>query len=889
MNPHHRSLLLDNLVRYWGYNEFREHQLEVINRVMVERKDCFLMMATGSGKSLTFQLPAVTLSNLGSPCCSIVISPLIALMEDQVSSLQAMGIAACALGSMADRHVEEQAMSGAYCLIYCSPEKALMWRNGFAALSKVRKVVCIAIDESHCVSEWGPDFRPDYRNLGELRDIVGLDVPVVALTASATLEVQADILRNLRLVDPLIVRATLNRPNLHYSVRTKSTTTDVVRALVDYRRKQLISLGPAPAANPMALVPFATTLIYTNSRKGCEIIAQEIVQCSHLKGIRVAYYHASMPYADRSAVLQAFLRDEINVIVATTAFGMGINKPDIRLVIHYGLSLSVEAYYQQTGRAGRDGLQAHCVLLWSRSDITTCYSLASGSSAEGAGQAVQARIQAMVGYAQGEGHGGDECRRRYLLRYFQENEEDIGPCTGPCCDICEQAPSAALTAAAAPAGDLDLSHEVYQLLSTVQDCGGYYGLAVPIGVLLGKNDKTIQRVQGYERLEFFGKGCQHNADWWKALAVQLTEVDKLLEAALVKQHGMAFSYQRYSVSAAGQAYLNGARGQQPKTAEVTLDSLFDGFDPLVQPQAAPVSLWEFSPKPAPSSSSSSSRSDTHAYGNGQYKVGRNGNRLAFHRDLHTITLQIRGDFLRVLQAEDKVRQSRYTNDEAAKMAKEVLYANIEEEGNELKRRLVRGHTVSSAPSSSSSGAVAAVVDPRAAGKVALETALRTLRNDIAQRTRLNPYNVLTAQEMSSLLASPPGSVQELMGELRWMPWKKEIAEQVMALINMHCAPKRDDGVIDLVNVKEEPVSVSVRVPAVEESKGWLYKPAYEAPIAEGPGKEDEPPAIPYTAHMAYAPICAPKEEAEATTPVKAAKKRPLMGGIVGLKPRVKTM
>lgn len=323
-------LLYKTLKKYWGYDEFRPNQLEAC-KYLIQGKDCFLSMATGTGKSLTFQLPAVALKDSGIPCVGIVISPLLSLIEDQVSALLAMQIPAVALNSSTPLALENMAMNGDFTLIYTTPEKIVLWRHGLEKLRSKKRVVTIAIDESHCVSEWGYEFRPEYRQLNCIRSLFGVGVPIVALTASATPLVEVDIIKNLQLNEPIRLKSSLNRPNLKYSCIPRSSTTDIIRVILQQRTKQLQSYSPD--VDPIN-IPYQNTLIYVNSRKSCEEIANELVSCTSLNGVKVAFYHAGMQLNHRNAVHQAFLRDEIQIIVSTTAFGMGKSFIELLLTQH---------------------------------------------------------------------------------------------------------------------------------------------------------------------------------------------------------------------------------------------------------------------------------------------------------------------------------------------------------------------------------------------------------------------------------------------------------------------------------------------------------------------------------------------------------------------------
>jgi ATP-dependent DNA helicase RecQ len=319
MNNNYENELLLCLKKYWGYSSFLEGQLALCMNTL-QRKDSFAVMATGSGKSLAYQLPAVFLRDRGVRAISLIVSPLIALIDDQISSLLAMGVSACAVGSNSNIEIEQRALKGDFAIVYATPEKLMSWQSGLVQLMKSAQVVCLAVDESHCVSEWGHDFRPDYRRLGQLREITGPNIPWIALTASATAVVQSDILRSLRLRDPLIAKSSLNRPNLKYCVLNRTGPNDLLRTIREFRKEQLLAYS---ADVDQSLVPFLSTLIYVNSKKESETFAKLLVDCPLLRGIRVAFYHAGMDAGDRSAVHLAFSKDDIQVVVATVAFGMG--------------------------------------------------------------------------------------------------------------------------------------------------------------------------------------------------------------------------------------------------------------------------------------------------------------------------------------------------------------------------------------------------------------------------------------------------------------------------------------------------------------------------------------------------------------------------------------
>lgn len=388
------------LKQYFGFENFRPLQEQVIQHVMA-RQDCLVLMPTGGGKSLCFQLPALAL-----PGITVVISPLISLMKDQVDQLQANGVAAAYVNSTlkpdAIAAIQHQARQGRLKILYVAPERLTAF--GFQDFLQSLNLNLIAIDEAHCISEWGHDFRPDYRNLKSLRsDFPGL--PIIALTATATQTVRDDILKQLRLRQPKVFVSSFNRPNLTYRVIPKQQAF-----------KRLVEL--------LHRYSDGSVIIYCFSRKGTEEVAERL----RTAGFKAAAYHAGLTAEVRQRTQEQFIRDQVQVIVATIAFGMGIDKPDVRLVVHYDLPKSVEGYYQETGRAGRDGLPAECALFFSYADKNKHLYFINQIANLVERDKVLQNLNQVVKY-------GDlqQCRRKFLLSYFGEDYSADNCAT---CDVC---------------------------------------------------------------------------------------------------------------------------------------------------------------------------------------------------------------------------------------------------------------------------------------------------------------------------------------------------------------------------------------------------------------------------------------------------------------------
>jgi ATP-dependent DNA helicase RecQ len=462
----------------FGFREFRPHQQEIVEH-LVGGGDAFVLMPTGGGKSLCFQIPAIVRPGVG-----IVVSPLISLMKDQVDALLAAGVRAAFYNSSLDsdeaRRVLARLHGGELDLLYVAPERLMT--DGF--LERLRgldgegaaPIALFAIDEAHCVSQWGHDFRPEYIDLGRLRGLFP-SVPIIACTATADAQTRDDVRTRLGLADAPCFVTGFDRPNISYTVVDKRHPADQLLAFLRER-------------------PGQAGIVYCLSRKRTEEVAGRLAAA----GVPAAAYHAGLPATERDRVQTAFARDEVGVVVATVAFGLGIDKPDVRFVCHYDLPKNLESYYQETGRAGRDGLPAEALLLFSLGDAAVARSLI-----ERGGNHDQVRIElhklnAMVGFAE-----ATTCRRRVLLGYLGEPlDHDCGNC-----DVCLDPPAT-----------YDATEHARMALSCVYRLRQGYGIGYVVDVLRGSgSEKVFER--GHDQLSTYGIGAEQSKDAWQQLIRQL--------------------------------------------------------------------------------------------------------------------------------------------------------------------------------------------------------------------------------------------------------------------------------------------------------------------------------------------------------------------------------
>ena len=523
MKQDETTLLHEKLKTYFGFTSFKGNQEAVIRNVLAGN-DTFVLMPTGGGKSLCYQLPALIMEGV-----AIVISPLIALMKNQVDAMRAFsaepGIAHflnSSLNKTAVQQVRDDVLAGKTKLLYFAPE-SLTKEDNVAFLRKI-KISFYAIDEAHCISEWGHDFRPEYRRIRPIINDIGA-APLIALTATATPKVQMDIQKNLGMSAASVFKSSFNRPNLYYELRPKyDADRDIIRFIKQNEGK--------------------SGIIYCLSRKKVE----ELTELLAANGIRARAYHAGMDAATRAANQDDFLMERVEVIVATIAFGMGIDKPDVRYVIHYDIPKSLEGYYQETGRAGRDGGEGYCLTYYSYKDIQKLEKFMQGKPI--AEQEIgKLLLQETVSYAE-----SSMCRRRTLLHYFGEEytEENCGNC-----DNCRN-----------PKPTVDAKAALKTALEALRDIGDKFKADYLINVLTGRNTALIKSY-GHNKSKWFAAGEDHDAKFWGAVlrqALILGLVDKNIE-----------NYGLISINRKGENYI-----AMPFPVTVTLDHDYDAEEKEIE-------------------------------------------------------------------------------------------------------------------------------------------------------------------------------------------------------------------------------------------------------------------------------------------------------------------
>lgn len=470
--------------KYFGFEQFKENQ-EAIIMSLLEGNDTFVLMPTGGGKSLCYQLPAFM-----SEGTAIVISPLIALMKNQVDAIRRHAdsdrvahFLNSSLNKSQIRQVKEDLVNGITKLLYVAPETLLKEEN--IAFFKELQLSFIAVDEAHCISEWGHDFRPEYRRIKDLLTTIGHPIPIIALTATATPKVRTDIVKNLDMKECNTFVSSFNRPNLYYEVVNKKSKTDAISKIIKFIRKRKNKSG----------------IIYVQSRKSTEEIAEQL----RVNGINAAAYHAGLDAKTRAKTQDDFLMENIHVICATIAFGMGIDKPDVRFVIHYDIPKSIENYYQETGRAGRDGLDGDCMALYSYRDLLKLEKFLRDKPVAEREMGLEI-LNEVLSYSE-----SGACRRVHLLHYFGE-QFDEESCE-KMCDNCKYPPK-----------KHTVQEEALLALRTIKDLKENYPLETLVNFITGKKDQKLLSFN-LDQHELFGKGDQKEPRFWQALIRQLLIMD----------------------------------------------------------------------------------------------------------------------------------------------------------------------------------------------------------------------------------------------------------------------------------------------------------------------------------------------------------------------------
>jgi ATP-dependent DNA helicase RecQ len=519
--PGDSGFLSKQLHKHFGFKAFKEPQEEIITSLL-SGKDTFVIMPTGGGKSLCYQLPAII-----SDGCAIVVSPLIALMKNQVDLVRGYSstdniahFLNSTLNKGQQKIVKDDLLSGATKLLYVAPETLTKEEN--VDFFKDLKISFFAVDEAHCISEWGHDFRPEYRRLRDIMDQINEKIPVIALTATATPKVQSDIVKNLGLRDPKIFISSFNRPNLYYEVVPKVKKDQAVKSIVKF-----ISHNKGKSG-----------IIYTLNRKTTEELAQMLMA----NGIKAVAYHAGLDSKLRAKRQDQFLGEEIQVIVATIAFGMGIDKPDIRFVIHYNIPKSIENYYQETGRAGRDGLEGKCLLYYSHKDVAKLEHLMRDKSLTEREIGAQL-INETVAYSESA-----VCRRKMLLNYFGESYT-IDNCGGKC-DNCKN-----------PRELIEAKPEALIALKAIRALEERFPITYMIPVIIGKLNSQIKMYR-HEEKAVFGTGKGKDEHFWNSLIRQM-----ILENYIQKD---IEDYGVLKITKQGEAFL-----KKPVSFKIALNHIYD--------------------------------------------------------------------------------------------------------------------------------------------------------------------------------------------------------------------------------------------------------------------------------------------------------------------------